>query len=159
VTDAKRPSIKEPTDKGIMQLKSVMKRSVEVIAPDTPLREAARKMSVHNVTVLPVCEGRRIVGLLTARDLTVRATSQGCDPQTTKVRDVMSFPAICAREGQNVNEAADLMQKRQLRRLPVLNRQKHLVGMVFLSDLQELSNSNNEHPKPKRKGNCLGDSG
>jgi CBS domain-containing protein len=133
-----------------MQVKNVMKRSVEVVAPDTLLHEAARKMSVHNVSVLPVCEGRRIVGLLTARDLTVRATAEGCDPRTSQVREVMMFPAICGREGQNVNEAADLMQKWQLNRLPVQNRQKHLVGIVSLRDLQGPSPGNNHHPKPKR---------
>ena len=133
-----------------MQLKNVMKRSVAVVAPDTLLQEAARQMSVHNTSVLPVCEGRKIVGLLTARDLTVRATSQGCDPRTSRVREVMMFPAICAREGQNVSEAADLMQKWQLRRLPVLNRRKHLVGMVSLGDLQRLSDQDNHHRKPKR---------
>ncbi len=138
-----------------MQLKNVMKKGVEVVAPDTSLHEAARKMSVHNITVLPVCEGRKIVGLLTARDLTVRATSQGCDPRTTRVREVMTFPPICGREGQNVNQAAELMQRWQLRRLPVLNRQRHLVGMVFLSDLQELSHPNNQQPKPKRNDACL----
>jgi CBS domain-containing protein len=133
-----------------MQLKNVMKRSVAVVAPDTLLQEAARKMSVHNVSVLPVCEGRRIVGLLTARDLTVRATAQGCDPRTSQVREVMMFPAICGREGQNVNEAANLMQKWQIRRLPVLNRRKHLVGIVSLSDLQGPSQSDNHRSKPKR---------
>ena len=74
-----------------MQIKNVMKRSVEVVAPDTLLHEAARKMSVHNISVLPVCEGRKIVGLLTVRDLTVRATAEGCDPRTSRVREVMMF--------------------------------------------------------------------
>jgi len=133
-----------------MQLKSVMKKNVAIVAPDTPLREAARKMSVHNITVLPVCEGRKIVGLLTARDLTVRATAQGCDPQTTPVREVMTFPAVYGREGQSINQAAHLMHKWQLRRLPVLNRQMHLVGMVSLRDLQELPRSNNQSHKLKR---------
>jgi len=133
-----------------MQVKNVMKRSVEVVAPDTLLHEAARKMSVHNVSVLPVCEGRRIVGLLTARDLTVRATAEGCDPRTSQVREVMMFPAICGREGQNVNEAADLMQKWQLSRLPVLNRQKRLVGIVSLRDLQGPTQHDNHQSKLKR---------
>ena len=60
------------------------------------------------------------------------------------------FPAICGREGQNVNEAADLMQKWQLSRLPVLNRQKHLVGIVSLRDLRGPSPRDNHQPKPKR---------
>jgi CBS domain-containing protein len=119
-----------------MQLKNVMKRSVVVVTPDTLLYEAAHQMSIYNVSVLPVCEGRKIVGLLTARDLTVRATSQGCDPRTSRVREVMMSPVICGREGQDVTEAADLMQRWQLRRLPVLDRRKHLVGIVSLHDLQ-----------------------
>jgi len=133
-----------------MQVKNVMKRSVEVVAPDTLLHEAAHKMSVHNISVLPVCEGRRIVGLLTARDLTVRATAEGCDPRTSQVREVMMFPAICGREGQSINEAADLMQKWHLSRLPVLNRQKHLVGIVSLRDLQGPTHRDNHQPKLKR---------
>lgn len=133
-----------------VQLKNVMKKSVAVVTPDTLLQEAARKMSKHNVSDLPVCEGRRIVGLLTARDLTVRATAQGCDPRTSQVREVMMFPAICGSEGQNVSEAADLMQRWQLCRLPVLNRRKHLVGMVSLSDLQASSRPDNHEPKSKR---------
>jgi CBS domain-containing protein len=133
-----------------MQLKSVMRKGVEVVAPDTLLCEAARKMSAHNTSVLPVCEGRKIVGLLTARDLTVRATAQGCDPRTSTVREVMTLPAIYGREGHSIGHAADLMQKWQLRRLPVLNRQKHLVGMVSLADLLELPRSNNQSNKLKR---------
>jgi CBS domain-containing protein len=133
-------------------LKDVMERSVAVVTPDTLLQEAAHKMSVYNVSVLPVCEGRRIVGLLTARDLTVRATSQGCDPRTSRVREVMMFPAICGREGQNVGEAADLMQRWQIRRLPVLNRRKYLVGIVSLHDLQGSPQRNNYQPKSKREG-------
>jgi CBS domain-containing protein len=133
-----------------MQLKNVMNRSVAVVSPDTLLREAAHQMSVHNVSVLPVCEGRKIVGLLTARDLTVRATAQGCDPQTSRVWEVMMFPAICGREGQNVNEAADLMQRWQITRLPVLNWRKHLVGIVSLLDLQGSSQADNHQVKAKR---------
>ena len=62
----------------------------------------------------------------------------------------MMFPAICGREGQNVSEAADLMEKWQLRRLPVLNRREHLVGMVSLQDLQGSSDHGNHQSKPKR---------
>jgi len=124
-----------------------MKRSVAVVTPDTLLQEAAHQMNVHNVRVLPVCEGRRIVGVLTARDLTVRATAQGCDPRTSRVREVMTSPVVCGREGQNVNEAADLMQRWQIARLPVLNRRKHLVGIVSLLDLQGSSQHDSSEPR------------
>ena len=118
-----------------MQLKDVMKKRVEVVEPDTSLCEAARKMSTHNVTMLPVCDGRRVVGLLTVRDLTIRATSQGCDPRTGRVREVMMLPAVYGREDQDISQAVDLMRRWQLHRLPVLDRQKRLVGVVSLRDL------------------------
>jgi len=118
-----------------MQLKDVMKKHVEVVEPDTSLCEAARKMSTHNVTMLPVCDGRKVVGLLTVRDLTIRATSQGCDPHTGRVREVMMLPAVYGREDQDVSQAVDLMQRWQLHRLPVLDRQRRLVGVVSLRDL------------------------
>ena len=118
-----------------MQLKDVMRKNVEVVEPDTLLCEAARKMSTHNVTMLPVCDGHRIVGLLTARDLTIRATSQGCDPRTGRVREVMMLPAVYGRENQEISQAVDLMQRWQLHRLPVLDRRRRLVGMVSLRDL------------------------
>ena len=119
-----------------MQLKDVMTKDVEVVAPHTPLCVAARKMSVQNTTMLPVSEGLKIVGLLTARDLTIRATAQGCDPRTGQVREVMMLPAVYGHEDQNVNQAIDLMQRWQLQRLPILDRQMRLVGVVSLSDLQ-----------------------
>jgi CBS domain-containing protein len=125
----------DPKEKS-MQLKDVMTKDVEVVAPDTPLCEAARKMSVQNTTMLPVSEGLKIVGLLTARDLTIRATAQGCDPRTGQVREVMMLPAVYGREDQHVNQAIDLMQRWQLQRLPVLDRQMRLVGIVSLSDLR-----------------------
>jgi len=118
-----------------MQLKRLMTRNVTVVAPDTPLREAARQMGVHNVNMLPVCEGAKIVGLLTARDITVRATAQGCDPQRSRVRDVMMVPAIYGEENQEGDEAARLMQRWRLRMLPVVNRSLRLVGVVSLGDL------------------------
>ena len=118
------------------QLKDVMKRNVEVVGPDTPLCEAARKMSAHNTTLLPVCEGQRIVGLLTARDLTIRATAQGCDPRTGQVREVMMLPVVYGHEDEGVDQAINLMQEWQLYRLPVLDRRMRLVGIVSLHDLR-----------------------
>jgi CBS domain-containing protein len=123
--------------KTCMQLRDVMSRHVEVVAPDTPLREAARKMIAHSIAMLPVCEGRKIVGLLSARDITVRATAQGRDPRRGRVRDVMMAPAIYGCEDQYVDEAADVMQRWRLYRLPVLDRQMRVVGIISLRDLHE----------------------
>ena len=118
-----------------MRLKDVMEKEVEAVGPDTLLREAARKMRACGVPMLPVCDGPTMVGVLTARDITVRATAQGCDPRIARVRDVMMAPTIFGQEDQNVGEAVDLMERQSLHRLPVLDRLMHLVGIVSLRDL------------------------
>ena len=103
-----------------MQLKDVMTRQVEVISPDASLEEAARKMDQLNVGPLPVCENERLVGLVTDRDITVRATAAGKDPRTTPVREAMSQDVLYCFEDQDVREAAQIMENQQVRRLPVL---------------------------------------
>ena len=118
-----------------MQLKDVMTRDVEVIHPNATLEEAAAKMDALNVGPLPVCDGDRLVGMLTDRDVTVRATAAGRDPKTTRVREVMTDEVVYCFEDQDTNEAARIMEEKQIRRLVILNRDKRLVGIVSLGDL------------------------
>jgi CBS domain-containing protein len=118
-----------------MQLKDVMTPEVEVIAPEASIYEAAEKMSHLDIGPLPVCDGARLVGMLTDRDITVRAVAAGRDPRMTHVRDIMTPDVVYGFEDQDVEDAARLMEQYQIRRLPVLNRSKHLVGMVALGDL------------------------
>lgn len=118
-----------------MQLKEIMTEEVEVIHPDASLKDSATKMKDLDVGVLPVCDGERLVGTLTDRDITVRATAEGRDPTKTKVREVMTQEVVYAFEDQDVKEAAQLMEQKQIRRLMVLNRQKRLTGIVSLGDL------------------------
>ena len=118
-----------------MQLKDVMTPGVEVIAPDASIYEAAEKMSHRDIGPLPVCEGDRLIGMLTDRDITVRAVAAGRDPRTTHVRDVMTPDVVYGFDDEEVQDAARLMAQYQIRRLPVLNRSKQLVGMVALGDL------------------------
>jgi CBS domain-containing protein len=118
-----------------MQLKELMSRGVEVIHPDATLQEAAQKMKSLEVGPLPVCTGERLVGMLTDRDITVRAAAEGRDPKVTKVHEVMTAEVVYAFEDQDVNEAARLMEEHQIRRLVILNRDKQLVGIVSLGDL------------------------
>jgi CBS domain-containing protein len=118
-----------------MHLKDVMKKKVDVVRPDTLLRQAARKMNACGISLLPVCEGSTMVGVLTTRDIAVRATAQGRDPQITQVREVMMAHPIYGQEDQNLGEAADLMERWSLHRLPVLDQHMHLVGIVSLRDL------------------------
>src|SRR5687768_819517 len=118
-----------------MQLKDVMTRDVEVIQPDATLQQAAEKMEELDVGPLPVCDGNRLVGMLTDRDITVRATSMGQDPNATRVRDVMTRDVVYCFEDQDVREAARVMEAKQIRRLVVLDQDKRLVGIVSLGDL------------------------
>src|SRR2546428_6689943 len=118
-----------------MQLKDIMTPGVEVIAPEASIYEAAEKMSHLDIGPLPVCDGERLVGMLTDRDITVRAVAADRDPLTTQVRDVMTPDVVYGFDDQDIQDAARLMEQYQNPRLPVLNRSKQLVGMVAMGDL------------------------
>jgi CBS domain-containing protein len=119
-----------------MQVNEVMTRSVECTSPNATLQDAARRMRELDVGPLPVCgESDRLVGMLTDRDIVVRAVAEGLDPSTARVRDVMTPSVIYCFEDQDVTEAAQLMKENQVRRLVVLNRDKRLIGIVSLGDL------------------------
>lgn len=118
-----------------MLLRDVMTRDVEIVRPDAPLRDAARLRREIDVGPIPVCDGERLIGMLTDRDITIRAVAEGRDPNTTCVRDVMTPDVACCFEDQDVEQAAALMEERQIRRLPVLDERKRLVGIVSLGDL------------------------
>src|SRR5438128_11632411 len=112
-----------------------MTPGVEVIAPEASIYEAAEKMSHLDVGPLPVCDGERLVGLLTDRDITVRAVAAGRDPVTTRVRVVMTSDVVYGFDDQDVQDAVRLKEQYQIRRLPVLTRTKRLVGVGSMSDL------------------------
>jgi CBS domain-containing protein len=118
-----------------MQLKEIMTPHVGVIDPEASVQEAAQKMKGLDVGPLPVCTGERLEGMLTDRDITVRAVAEGRDPRITKVQEVMTTEVIYAFEDQDVAEAARLMEQHQIRRVVVLNRDKRLVGIVSLGDV------------------------
>jgi CBS domain-containing protein len=118
-----------------MKLNEIMTKLVETVAPDIPIQEAANRMRSLDVGVLPVFKGDRLVGMLTDRDLTVRAIAEGKDPKTTAVQEAMTADVAYCFEDQDVKEAGRIMKENQIRLLPVLNRDKLLVGIVSLGDL------------------------
>lgn len=118
-----------------MIVRDIMSRDVEVIHPDGVIQEAAEKMKTLNVGSLPVCNNRRLLGMVTDRDITIRAVAAGLDPQSTKVSDTMTPELIYCFEDEPILEAAKLMERYQIRRLPILSREKYLVGIVALGDL------------------------
>jgi CBS domain-containing protein len=118
-----------------MQVRELMTPSAEVISPSNTLQEAAERMKELDVGTLPVCEERRLVGMITDRDITVRGVAEGEDPWTDRVRDVMTREVIYCFDDQDIAEAARLMKNKQVRRLPVLNREMRLVGILSLGDV------------------------
>jgi CBS domain-containing protein len=120
---------------GTQQVREVMTRTVETIEPDTTLQEAAQRMEATDVGPMPVVEGGRVVGMLTDRDVITRAVGAGRDPQSTRVRDIMTSDVVSCSEDTDVKEAARLMQENQLKRLVVLSANQQLAGIVSLADL------------------------
>lgn len=118
-----------------MKVSEVMTRGVQVIRPDQSAREAARLMDNFNVGVLPVCDGERLLGIITDRDITVRATAAGRDPDDTRVREIMTEDVRWCFEDEDVRDVATMMGDVQIRRIPVVDRSKRLVGIVALGDL------------------------
>src|SRR4029453_7825774 len=109
-----------------MQVFEVMTPDVIVIEADTPLAEAARKMKLLDVGPLPVVEEERLVGMVTDRDITVRATAEGLDPEKVQVREVMTPEVVACRDSDDVQDAARTMQLAQLRRLVVVDENGRL---------------------------------
>jgi CBS domain-containing protein len=118
-----------------MAIRDLMTRGVQVVKPNDSLLAAAKKMADLDIGFLPVCEGERLVGALTDRDITVRATARGLDPQKTTVGEVMSTDVTYCTEEEDIDHTARLMKDKQLRRVLVVDAKKKLVGVVSLGDL------------------------
>ena len=115
------------------KVRDYMTTHVETLDPDWTVQEAARKMKDYDFGFLPVVENARIVGALTDRDVTVRVIAEGRDPVRTLVRDVMSRDVIAAQEEDPLEAVYELLKERQLRRLPVVDEQRRLSGMITLA--------------------------
>jgi CBS domain-containing protein len=118
-----------------MQIAEVMTRSVDLADPDMKLRSAAQKMQKDDIGALPVGENDRLIGMVTDRDIVMRGVTGSRSTAGMSVRDAMSEKICYCFEDQSLEEAADLMAKHQVHRLPVLNRDKRLVGIIALADL------------------------
>ena len=119
-----------------MNLSEIMTRDVVVMQPDDSLQSAAKKMRDKNIGFLPVCDGEELIGVISDRDITIRALADGMDVNIMLGRDLMTVPAIYCFDDQDVSEAAKIMEENQIRRLVVLSRdEKRLVGVISLGDL------------------------
>ena len=115
----------------------VMTRGVRTLTPTDSVSQAAQAMDELNVGVIPVCDGEKLVGMVTDRDIVVRGVAQDCDMKTTKLADVMSTNVRCATEEQDIDEILGQMAGSQIRRMPVVDGNKRLVGIVSLGDIAD----------------------
>lgn len=118
-----------------MQIKDAMTGHPDIIDPNTTIRDAARHMRQDNVGALPVGEGDRLIGMVTDRDIAMRAVADEQSPGNTTVRQVMSERVYYCFEDDECSDAARVMADHQVHRLPVLNRDKRLVGIIATADL------------------------
>ena len=123
-----------------MRVSEVMTRGVRVANPDQTISEAARLMAEIDAGALPVGEDDRLVGMITDRDIAVRAVARDM-PASTKVREIMSEEVLYCFDDQDIEEVAQNMSDVKVRRLPVVDRDKRLVGIVSLADVSKSENA------------------
>lgn len=120
----------------MQRVSEVMTRNVRTIGPQDTVRHAAQIMDEMNVGAVPVCDGDRLVGMITDRDITVRSVAAGQSPDQTCVSDVMSTDIRTCYASQSIDEVMTEMGDEQIRRVPVIDEQSHrMVGIVSLGDL------------------------
>jgi CBS domain-containing protein len=123
-------------------ISEVMTHDVAVVAPEDSLQHAAQMMKDWNIGALPVCDGKRLVGMITDRDITVRSAADGKPPTDVRVSEVMTDQVLWCFEDQTVGEVLQQMGDQQIRRIPVINRDMQLTGVVALADLATLAQAN-----------------
>jgi CBS domain-containing protein len=117
-----------------MKISEVMTTNVETVSADQTAREAASFMLRANAGSIPVCEGDRVIGMITDRDIAIRGIAEGRGPDTP-ISELMSADIVCAREDDDTTDVAERMSSEQVRRLPVVDENDRLVGIVSLGDL------------------------
>ena len=118
-----------------MKTKEIMREDVKLIHPERTLTEAAKKMQQFDIGALPVVDEDKVVGMITDRDILVRAVAEGANPDQTKAGDVMTKDVVTVYDDQEVDEARKLMIENQIRRLVILNRDNQVSGVISLGDL------------------------
>jgi CBS domain-containing protein len=118
-----------------MRVKRAMHKGAMWISPETPLLEIAKTMEEHDIGALPVGENDRLIGMVTDRDIVCRGIATGRNPSELRARDIMTKGIAYCREESELQEALDLMEKNKVRRLPVINANKRMVGILSLGDV------------------------
>ena len=120
-----------------MKISEIMTSDPELIDPNASIREAAKRMKNEDIGALPVGENDRLIGMVTDRDIAMRGVAEDRAPESTTVRDVMSEKIFYCFEDDDIEAAARCMAENQVRRVPILNRDKRLTGIVSLADIAQ----------------------
>lgn len=118
-----------------MKVKEAMHKGVEWVDPGTPISKIAAMMKKHDVGAVPVGENDRLIGMVTDRDITCRGLANAKDPAKLTARDVMTKGIVYCNEGEDLADAVRVMEQKKIRRLPVINDAKRMVGMLSLGDV------------------------
>jgi CBS domain-containing protein len=129
-----------------MRIRECMTRDVQLVSPDDTIERAAQIMGSIDAGILPVANGERLVGMITDRDIAIRGVAESCGP-SARVGDIMSQEVKYCFDDADTDEVLDNMAEIQVRRMPVIDRDKRLVGIVSLSDL--------DYKDPDRGGQAL----
>ena len=122
-----------------MKVKEAMHKGVEWVGPDTPVTEVAKLMCAYNIGAIPIGENDRLIGMVTDRDIVCKGLAQdSLDLSRTTARDVMTRGIHCCREDDDLVKAVRHMEMLEVRRLPVINKNKRMVGMLALGDVSDL---------------------
>lgn len=114
-------------------VRDIMTKDVQTVTPDTTLRDAAQLLKSRDIGSVPVVEGRKVVGVITDRDIAIRAVAEGRDPASTRTSEAMSKEVVAVRDSDDLQEAERIMHDQQIRRLPVVNEQGELVGYLAMA--------------------------
>jgi predicted transcriptional regulator len=126
----------KPTDRRVsMKVHEMMHKGIESVAPETPVVTLAKMMMQHDIGAIPVGENDQLIGMVTDRDIIVRAVANGKDISKLTARDVMTKGMIYCQDSEEVGDAVRIMESKKVRRLPVLNENKRMVGMLSLGDV------------------------
>lgn len=120
-----------------MEIAKIMHSPADWVEANTPVAEVARRMKAGDIGALPVGRNDRLIGMVTDRDLALRVLSEGRDPATTTAEQVMTPGIVWCLTTQTVEDAMHMMEQKKIRRLPVIDEKKRLVGMLSLGDIAD----------------------
>lgn len=120
-----------------MKVKKCMHNGVQWVAPETSVKEVANAMLQQDIGAVPVGENDRLIGMVTDRDIVLRAVANGGDVSTMTARDVMTQGVVWCRDSDDLSHAANLMKSKKVRRLPIIDKHKRMVGILSLGDLSQ----------------------